>query len=312
MVKKIILKYVFFPAWVNRVPVQQYWKRHKSHGSTHFPFLTFTEVLTERKTKTRAPNTSRRRVQSSRLAWSTAPRSPPCWWNPSSPSTGWPWLSRSTCRSWSPMSGALELLWSSTRFREASAGIRQITSAGPHDGFLSQNWNGVVVPALGGCARHLGVQQASLCRGSFCSRGHQAGDCAVPQPGFQSSDSHRCPHYLNYCSHIAPTEPEIQGLGAAIAQEGADPGPSLAVLKVIEEEKLMHNVHRWDKALLVLWKISNCRVGAVLSRLLSEVGERRKHVGQLTGRGLMVRFCHTETETATFLVPIHKFFWLPF
>ena len=37
---------------------------------------------------------------------------------------------------------------------------------------------------------------------------------------------------------------EIQGLGAAIAQEGADPGPSLAVLKVIEEEKLMHNVHR--------------------------------------------------------------------
>ena len=42
-------------------------------------------------------------------------------------------------------------------------------------------------------------------------------------------------------------------------------------------------------------KISACRVGAVLSRLLSEVGERRKHVGQLTGRGLMVRFCDTET-----------------
>merc|ERR1719325_422902 len=77
---------------------------------------------------------------------------------------------------------------------------------------------------------------------------------------------------------VVATRPEIaqslnQGLGAAIAQEGADPGPSLAVLKVIEEEKLMHNVHR---------------VGAVLSRLLSEVGERRKHVGQLTGRGLMV------------------------
>jgi len=77
---------------------------------------------------------------------------------------------------------------------------------------------------------------------------------------------------------VVATRPEIaqslnQGLGAAIAQEGADPGPSLAVLKVIEEEKLMHNVHR---------------VGAVLGRLLSEVGERRKHVGQLTGRGLMV------------------------
>jgi len=45
------------------------------------------------------------------------------------------------------------------------------------------------------------------------------------------------------------------------------------VLKVVEEEKLMHNVHR---------------VGAVLGRLLSEVGNRRKHLGQLTGRGLMV------------------------
>ena len=102
----------------------------------------------------------------------------------------------------------------------------------------------MVVPALGGGARHPGVQQAALRRGSFCSRGDQAGDCAVPQPGFQSSDSHRCPHYLNYRFHKALTEPEIQGLGAAIAQEGADPGPSLAVLKVIEEEKLMHNVHR--------------------------------------------------------------------
>ena len=102
----------------------------------------------------------------------------------------------------------------------------------------------MVVPALGGGARYPGVQQASLRRGSFCSRGHQAEDCAVPQPGFQSSDSHRCPHHLNYCFHKALTEPEIQGLGAAIAQEGADPGPSLAVLKVIEEEKLMHNVHR--------------------------------------------------------------------
>lgn len=30
------------------------------------------------KTKTRAPNTSRRRGQSSRLAWSTGPRLPPC------------------------------------------------------------------------------------------------------------------------------------------------------------------------------------------------------------------------------------------
>ena len=52
-------------------------------------------------------------------------------------------------------------------------------------------------------------------------------------------------------------------------------------------------------------KISACRVGAVLSRLLSEVGERRKHVGQLTGRGLMVCFCRTETETA-------KYIWFPF
>jgi len=77
---------------------------------------------------------------------------------------------------------------------------------------------------------------------------------------------------------VVATRPELaqslnQGLGAAIAQEGADPGPSLAVLKVVEEEKLMHNVHR---------------VGAVLGRLLSEVGNRRKHLGQLTGRGLMV------------------------
>ena len=32
------------------------------------------------------------------------------------------------------------------------------------------------------------------------------------------------------------------------------------------------------------------RVGAVLGRLLSEVGNRRKHLGQLTGRGLMVSF----------------------
>jgi len=77
---------------------------------------------------------------------------------------------------------------------------------------------------------------------------------------------------------VVATRPELaqslnQGLGAAIAQEGADPGPSLAVLKVVEEEKLLHNVHR---------------VGAVLGRLLSEVGSRRKHLGQLTGRGLMV------------------------
>merc|ERR1712020_720929 len=61
---------------------------------------------------------------------------------------------------------------------------------------------------------------------------------------------------------VVATKPELaqslnQGLGAAIAQEGANPGPSLAVLKVIEEEKLLHNVHR---------------VGAVLGRLLSEVG----------------------------------------
>ena len=102
----------------------------------------------------------------------------------------------------------------------------------------------MVVPALGGGARYPGVQQAALRRGSFCSRGDQAGDCAVPQPGFQSFDSHRCLNHLNFCFHKALTEPEIQGLGAAIAQEGADPGPSLAVLKVIEEEKLMHNVHR--------------------------------------------------------------------
>ena len=45
---------------------------------------------------------------------------------------------------------------------------------------------------------------------------------------------------------------EIQGLGAAIAQEGADPGPSLAVLKVIEEEKLMHNVHRLVGKIIII------------------------------------------------------------
>ena len=63
------------------------------------------------------------------------------------------------------------------------------------------------------------------------------------------------------------------GLGAAIGEEGADPGPSLAVLEVMEEERLLEKVHR---------------VGVVLERLLREVAGRRRHLGQVTGRGLML------------------------
>ena len=95
--------------------------------------------------------------------------------------------------------------------------------------------------------QHLGVVPDIL----VCSKPLSAGvpfAVVATRPKIAQSlnqvSSHRCPHHLNYCFHKALTEPEIQGLGAAIAQEGADPGPSLAVLKVIEEEKLMHNVHR--------------------------------------------------------------------
>ena len=72
---------------------------------------------------------------------------------------------------------------------------------------------------------------------------------------------------------------EIQGLGAAIAQEGADPGPSLAVLKVIEEEKLMHNVHRLVGKIMhskftissynwYVWYLMNVRLLSILSIIL--------------------------------------------
>jgi len=66
---------------------------------------------------------------------------------------------------------------------------------------------------------------------------------------------------------------QIKVLTDVIEQEGVNAGPSLAVLEVMENERLLNNV---------------MRVGGILWELLLKLKSRRVHVGQVKGRGLMV------------------------
>jgi len=77
---------------------------------------------------------------------------------------------------------------------------------------------------------------------------------------------------------VMATSPSItsylnKGLRQTIEEEGVDCRPSLAVLEVVEQERLIQNVQR---------------VGALLHELLRDLLQRRKHVGQITGKGFMV------------------------
>ena len=58
-----------------------------------------------------------------------------------------------------------------------------------------------------------------------------------------------------------------------IEEDGINPGPSLAVLQVIEQEHMISHV---------------VTVGNKLLRQLREMGQRRRYVGRIVGMGFMV------------------------
>jgi len=62
-------------------------------------------------------------------------------------------------------------------------------------------------------------------------------------------------------------------MSVQIEREGINPGPSLAVLEVIEQEHMISHV---------------VTVGHKLVRQLREMGQRRRHVGRIVGMGFMV------------------------
>jgi len=66
-----------------------------------------------------------------------------------------------------------------------------------------------------------------------------------------------------------------------IEKEGINPGPSLAVLEVIEQEHMISHV---------------VTVGHKLLRQLREMGQRRRHVGRIVGMGFMVGIDLVEDE----------------
>lgn len=65
----------------------------------------------------------------------------------------------------------------------------------------------------------------------------------------------------------------LQNITDIIEREGINPGPSLAVLEVVEKEQRVSHV---------------VRVGSRLMRLLRDLGQMRRYIGQVTGKGFMV------------------------